>query len=76
MRPSVFYSLGTDKRVRDVLSPIIQRSSISLLVESLAIFLGVPIRPCPRLLAGYSWELVNGVILRVVEIKLVFPSIL
>ena len=58
------------------MSPIIQRSSISLLVASLAIFLGVPVRPCPRLLVDYNWELVNGVILRVVDIKLVFPSIL
>ncbi len=58
------------------MSPIIQRSSIPLLVASLAIFLDVSIRPCLRLLAGYSWELVNGVVLRVVDIKLAFPSIL
>ena len=70
------YPLGTDKQGRDVLSRIIHGSRVSLLVASLAIFLGGGLGSVLGLLAAYRGGWVDALIMRVVDIKLAFPSIL
>jgi peptide/nickel transport system permease protein len=70
------YPLGTDKLGRDVLSRIIHGSRVSLLVATLAILLGGGLGTALGLLSAYRGGVVDAVIMRVVDIKLAFPSIL
>ena len=70
------YILGTDKQGRDVLSRIIHGSRVSLLVASLAIFLGGGLGTVLGLLAAYRGGFIDALIMRIVDIKLAFPSIL
>jgi len=70
------YPLGTDKLGRDILSRIMHGARISLLVSSLAIFLGGGLGVALGLIAAYRGGLVDACIMRVVDIKLAFPSIL
>lgn len=70
------YLLGTDKQGRDILSRIIHGSRVSLLVASLAIFLGGGLGTVLGLLAAYRGGAIDTIIMRIVDIKLAFPSIL
>ncbi len=70
------YVLGTDKQGRDVLSRIIHGARISLTVSTLAIVLGGGLGTVLGLLAAYRGGFVDTVIMRIVDIKLAFPSIL
>lgn len=70
------YPLGTDKLGRDILSRIMHGARISLLVSSLAIFIGGGLGTVLGLIAAYRGGLVDSIIMRVVDIKLAFPSIL
>ncbi len=70
------YPLGTDKQGRDVLSRIIHGSRISLTVSVLAILLGGGAGIVLGLIAAYRGGIVDTLIMRMVDIKLAFPSIL
>lgn len=70
------YPLGTDKQGRDLLSRIIHGSRISLTVSVVAILLGGGAGIVLGLLAAYRGGIVDALIMRMVDIKLAFPSIL
>ena len=73
---STKYLLGTDKQGRDILSRIMHGARISLLVSSLAILLGGGLGTILGMLAAYRGGKIDSIIMRVVDIKLAFPSIL
>lgn len=73
---SMEYPLGTDKQGRDILSRIMHGARISLLVSSLAILLGGGLGTLLGMLAAYRGGKTDAIIMRVVDIKLAFPSIL
>jgi len=70
------YLLGTDDQGRDVLSAIMYGARVSLIVGisavAFATLLGIGI----GLLAGYLGGAVDGVLMRIADIQLTFPSIL
>ena len=70
------YPLGTDKQGRDILSRIIHGSRVSLTVSVLAIALGGGMGVVLGLLAAYKGGITDTIIMRLVDIKLAFPSIL
>jgi peptide/nickel transport system permease protein len=73
--PSRSYLLGTDEFGRDILSRLIWGGRVSLAVSSggvcMAGLLGIPV----GLLAGYYGKLVDLVLMRVIDLVMVFPSI-
>ena len=70
------YALGTDKQGFDILSRIIHGARISLSISLLAIALGGGVGTALGLLAAYRGGWVDTLIMRIVDIKLAFPSIL
>ncbi len=70
------YPLGTDKQGRDVLSRLMHGARISLAVSCLAILLGGFLGTALGMLAAFRGGLVDAVLMRIVDIKLAFPSIL
>ena len=70
------YPLGTDKQGRDVLSRIIYGSRVSLTVSCLAIVLGGFLGTALGMIAAFRGGLTDAIVMRVVDIKLAFPSIL
>ena len=70
------YPLGTDKQGRDILSRIMHGARISLMVSSLAILLGGGLGTILGMLAAYRGGKTDAIIMRIVDIKLAFPSIL
>ncbi len=70
------YALGTDDQGRDVLSAIMYGARVSLLVglsaTAFATLLGVSL----GLLAGYLGGAVDGLLMRICDVQLTFPSIL
>ena len=73
---SMEYPLGTDKQGRDILSRIMHGARISLMVSSLAILLGGGLGTILGMLAAYRGGKTDAIIMRIVDIKLAFPSIL
>ena len=73
---STKYLLGTDKQGRDILSRIMHGARISLLVSSLAILLGGGLGTVLGMLAAYRGGKTDAIVMRIVDIKLAFPSIL
>ncbi len=73
---STKYLLGTDKHGRDILSRIIHGARVSLTVSLLAVFLGGGIGTILGLIAGYFGGIWDGLIMRLVDLMLAFPSIL
>ena len=73
---SMEYPLGTDKQGRDILSRIMHGARVSLLVSSLAILLGGGLGTLLGMLAAYRGGKTDAIVMRVVDIKLAFPSIL
>ena len=70
------YPLGTDKQGRDVLSRIIYGSRVSLTVSMLAILLGGFLGMALGMIAAFRGGLTDAIVMRIVDIKLAFPSIL
>ena len=70
------YPLGTDKQGRDVLSRIIYGSRVSLTVSCLAILLGGFLGTALGMIAAYRGGITDAIVMRIVDIKLAFPSIL
>ena len=70
------YILGTDKQGFDILSRIIHGARISLSISLLAIALGGGVGTALGLLAAYRGGWTDTLIMRIVDIKLAFPSIL
>ena len=70
------YPLGTDKQGRDVLSRIIYGSRVSLTVSMLAILLGGFLGTALGMIAAFRGGLTDAIVMRIVDIKLAFPSIL
>lgn len=74
--PSRTHWLGTDKMGRDILSRIIYGSRVSLLVGVVAVGISGIIGIFLGALAGYFGKWIDGLIMRIVDILLAFPSIL
>ncbi len=70
------YPLGTDKQGRDVLSRLMHGARISLAVSCLAILLGGVLGTGLGMLAAFRGGLTDAILMRIVDIKLAFPSIL
>jgi peptide/nickel transport system permease protein len=73
---SFTYFLGTDRQGFDILSRIVHGARISLAISLLAIALGGGVGTLLGLLAAYRGGWVDTLIMRIVDIKLAFPSIL
>ncbi len=70
------YPLGTDKQGHDVPSRIIYGSRVSLTVSMLAILLGGFLGTALGMIAAFRGGLTDAIVMRIVDIKLAFPSIL
>jgi peptide/nickel transport system permease protein len=74
--PSSSHLLGTDDFGRDILSRIIFGARISLRIGLISISLALTVGTALGLLAGYRGGMTEGVIMRLMDILLAFPSIL
>ncbi|MFZ3590979.1 nickel transporter permease [Bacillus sp. DJP31] len=74
--PSSQYWLGTDDFGRDILSRIIHGARISLFVGFFAVLGSVVVGCFLGVIAGYYGKWVDGIISRIFDIMLAFPSIL
>ncbi len=70
------FLLGTDDQGRDMLSAILYGLRISLFVGVMAVALAMALGVTLGLVAGYVGGWVDGVIMRIADIQLTFPSIL
>jgi peptide/nickel transport system permease protein len=70
------YVLGTDDQGRDILSAILYGARISLSVGLLSVALSVLLGVTLGLCSGYLGGWVDGLIMRVCDVMLSFPSIL
>jgi len=70
------YLLGTDDQGRDILSALMYGSRISLFVGLASVALSMLIGIGLGLLAGFAGGAVDGLIMRVCDVMLSFPSIL
>ena len=70
------YFLGTDRQGFDILSRIIHGARVSFSISILAIAIGGGVGTVLGLMAAYHGGWVDNLIMRVVDIKLAFPSIL
>lgn len=70
------FLLGTDDQGRDVLAVVLYGSRISLTVGLGAVLLSALLGVSLGLLAGYRGGLLDGLIMRIADVQLSFPSIL
>jgi peptide/nickel transport system permease protein len=70
------FLLGTDQQGRDILSTIMYGSRVSLLVAVCAVAMSITVGVGLGLLAGYVGGRVDGLIMRIADIQLTFPTIL
>ncbi len=80
MEPNAFtgetFLLGTDDQGRDVLSTILYGARISLFVGFSAVLFAMVLGITLGLIAGYRGGWVDGLLMRVADVQLTFPSIL
>jgi peptide/nickel transport system permease protein len=74
--PSMRHVMGTDEYGRDVLSRVIDGAHISLEIGLVAVLISVFWGTVLGLIAGYTGNLVDSVIMRLIDILLAFPGIL
>ena len=70
------YTLGTDNQGRDILSTILYGARISLFVGFAAVLFAMVLGIGLGLLAGWRGGWVDGLLMRIADIQLSFPSIL
>lgn len=73
---TVEYLLGTDDQGRDMLSAIMYGARVSLLVGLSATLFATVLGVSVGLLAGYVGGALDGLLMRICDIQLTFPSIL
>jgi ABC-type dipeptide/oligopeptide/nickel transport system permease subunit len=74
--PSLVHPLGTDNLGRDLLSRLIYGSRWSLGAVALATLLIMTIGVTVGSIAGYYGGLIDGILMRIVDVLLAFPSLL
>lgn len=70
------YLLGTDDQGRDILSALIYGARISLVVGLVSVILSLLIGVTLGLLAGFRGGWIDGLLMRLCDVMLSFPSIL
>jgi peptide/nickel transport system permease protein len=70
------YLLGTDDLGRDVLSCVVYGAWISLLIGAAAVGLSAVVGTVLGLISGYAGGLLDGLIMRLVDVIMAFPGIL
>ncbi len=70
------FPLGTDSLGRDMLSRLIYGARLSLIIGAAVVALSLTIGTCLGLLAAFLGGVVDIVIMRVMDVLLVFPSLL
>jgi peptide/nickel transport system permease protein len=80
MQPNAFtgnsYLLGTDNQGRDILSTILYGTRISLFVAGMAVLFAMVLGITLGLIAGWRGGWVDGLLMRIADVQLSFPSIL
>lgn len=74
--PAAAHPMGTDEYGRDVLSRVIDGSRISLAIGLFAVLISVTLGTALGLVAGYSGNVLDGIIMRAIDMLLAFPGIL
>lgn len=74
--PSATHLFGTDDFGRDILSRIIYGARISLQVGIVAVGIAAGVGITAGLIAGYFGRLLDGIIMRVMDVIFAFPAIL
>ena len=70
------FPLGTDSLGRDILSRLIYGARLSLLIGAVVVMLSLSAGTCLGLLAAFLGGVVDVAIMRVMDVLLVFPSLL
>jgi peptide/nickel transport system permease protein len=74
--PSTAHWLGSDEFGRDILSRIIYGARISLQVAVISVGIGMTLGSAIGLIAGYYGGLLDGVLMRLLDVLWSFPAIL
>lgn len=74
--PERAHLLGTDSFGRDILSRIIWGARVSLMVGILSVVIGMVIGTAMGVVAGYSGGMVEGIIMRSVDVLMSFPNLI